>query len=139
MNMEVARRATAAGAGRDLLSAADVLFRIFRHLVRMMPSLLGLGFCRRGHLDPAQAGAVDGPPHQPQCLGLLDELADVGEPVRPGPSGSPSGRGSPRNDPPSVSSVDLCIFHGGSSGVSSLPYSFCESAQPRDLGLQSKT
>jgi len=33
MNMEVARRATAAGAGRDLLSAADVLFRIFRHLL----------------------------------------------------------------------------------------------------------
>src|SRR5438552_6543127 len=50
---------------------------------QLLPWLLRLTSGRRDfrgcHLDSAQASSVDGPLHQPRCLGLFDEFADVGE------------------------------------------------------------
>jgi len=43
-------------------------------------SLLGGGIPRRGHPNPALACALNCPLHEPGRLGLLDELADIGEP-----------------------------------------------------------
>ena len=45
----------------------------------MTHSLLGVGISRGCHLNPAQAGALDCLAHQSRGLGLLDELAEVGE------------------------------------------------------------
>src|SRR5262249_3780912 len=38
------------------------------------------GISRGCHVDPAQPTTLDSSLHQARCLGLFDELADIGEP-----------------------------------------------------------
>src|SRR5665213_364579 len=66
----------------DMAPAAGCRSRKPPDVLRKQFGKHSVWFSRRRHPDPALAGALNCPLHEPRRLGLFNKLADVGEPSR---------------------------------------------------------